>query len=138
MTEVMARNAGLRQMLGERRRGIEEDVRNRIRDGRADRSTDVGDDMDHSDADNQQGLAFSLLQARAETLARIDEALVRLDAGKYGYCFECERTISEQRLRALPFAIRCQSCEEQREEAEGAARRRGDRPGSLFPAPIAF
>jgi DnaK suppressor protein len=41
---------------------------------------------------------------RADTLARVDEALVRLDAGKYGSCVECDGEISERRLRALPFA----------------------------------
>ena len=43
---------------------------------------------------------------------RIDDALVRLDAGQYGSCLECAREISERRLRALPFAVRCQACED--------------------------
>jgi DnaK suppressor protein len=95
----------------------------------------VRDDVEHSDANNHGGIEFSLLQMRAETLARIDEALVRLDAGKYGSCFECEREISERRLRALPFAVRCQACEERREQEEGRARRLARQRGglSLFP-----
>ena len=59
------------------------------------------------------------------------QALVRLDAGKYGSCFECDEEISEQRLRALPFAVRCQSCEKRREQERGAARRIEQRGGSL-------
>lgn len=51
-----------------------------------------------------------------QDVARIDDALMRLDAGKYGSCLECAREISEQRLRALPFAVRCQACEERREQ----------------------
>jgi RNA polymerase-binding transcription factor DksA len=72
---------------------------------------------------------------RAETLARIDEALVRLDAGEYGSCAECDGDISERRLRALPFAVRCQACEERREEEQGHARQLAQRRGgfSLFP-----
>lgn len=56
---------------------------------------------------------------RADTLVRIDEALGRLDAGLYGTCTECEGAISERRLRALPFAVRCQNCEERREALQG-------------------
>ena len=41
---------------------------------------------------------------------------MRLDAGKYGSCLECAREISERRLRALPFAVRCQACEDCREQ----------------------
>ena len=55
-----------------------------------------------------------------QTVARIDDALVRLDAGKYGSCLECAREISEQRLRALPFAVRCQGCEQRREQERGS------------------
>jgi RNA polymerase-binding transcription factor DksA len=68
-------------------------------------------------------------------LTRIDEALVRLDAGEYGACVECGDEISEPRLRALPFAVRCRSCEETREQNRDNARQlAGQRGGlSLFP-----
>ena len=136
MTDTATRNADLRQMLSERRREMQDDVQSRIRDGRTDRPIEVRDDLEHSDADIQGDIEFALLQMRAETLTRIDEALVRLDAGKYGSCFECESEISERRLRALPFAVRCQACEERREQEQGrrassSRRQRGSL--SLFP-----
>ena len=135
MTETTIRNAGLRQMLSERRREIQDDVKSRIRDGRADRPNEVRDDLEHSDADIQGDIELALIQMRAETLTRIDEALVRLDAGKYGSCFECESEISERRLRALPFAVRCQACEKKREQEQGHRRQVAERRGglSLFP-----
>ena len=58
---------------------------------------------------------------RAESLVRIDEALVRLDAGEYGACVECATQISKRRLRALPFAVRCQACQERQEQRQGQA-----------------
>jgi DnaK suppressor protein len=120
-------------MLRERRREIQNEVQSRIRDGRTDRSNEVRDDLEVSDADIQGDIEFAVLQMRTETLARIDEALVRLDAGKYGSCFECESEISDRRLRALPFAVRCQTCEERREQEQGNARRGSQRAGfSLF------
>ena len=134
MTETSTRKADLRQLLRERRREMQDEVQSRIRDGRTDRSIEVRDDLEHSDADSQEDIALALLQMRAEALARIDEALARLDAGKYGSCFECEREISERRLRALPFAVRCQACEEKREQEQGRARRVAGRSAgfSLF------
>jgi DnaK suppressor protein len=135
MTDTTTRIDDLRQMLTRRRGEIRGDLQGRIRDGRTDRSLEVSDTLEQSDADIQEDIELALLQMRAETLTRIDEALVRLDAGKYGSCFECEREIAERRLHALPFAVRCQACEERREEAQGQARRLAQRRSSfsLFP-----
>jgi len=133
MTDTTTRNADLREMLSERRRAAEDDVLSRLRLGRADRTNGVGDALEHADADIQDDLEFSLLQLRAEMLAHIDEALRRLDAGKYGACRECDGEIAERRLRALPFAVRCQACEQRREEAQAGARRLAKQhAGSLF------
>jgi len=72
------------------------------------------------------------MQTRADTMARIDAALGRLDDGRYGSCVECEGEIAERRLRALPFAVRCQACEQRREAAEGQVHRRAAQHGSLW------
>jgi DnaK suppressor protein len=122
MTDRTMRHADLRQMLIERRREMQDGVQSRIRHARTDRPAEVRDDLEASDVDIQADIEFALLQMRAETVTRIDEALVRLDAAKYGSCFECGSEISERRLRALPFAVRCQACEERREEEQGHAR----------------
>jgi DnaK suppressor protein len=122
MTVTTIRDASLRQMLSARRREMQDAVQSGLRGGRSGRPIEVRDDLEHSDADIQGDIEFALIQMRAETLTRIDQALVRLDAGTYGSCFDCEGEITERRLRALPFAVRCQSCEEKREQAQGRAR----------------
>jgi DnaK suppressor protein len=128
------RTADSRHMLSGRRRELQDHVRGRIRDGRTDRSTDVRDDLEHTDVDIQRDVDVALLQMNAETLIRIDEALVRLDAGEYGACVECAGEISEQRLRALPFAVRCRGCEEQREQEKAYLRHTVRHPGlALYP-----
>jgi DnaK suppressor protein len=134
MSNTVKRRAELRQLLTERRRAMQDDVQSRIRGGRTDRPYEVRDDLEHSDADIQGDIEFALIQMRTDTLSRIDEALVRLDDGKYGSCFECESEISERRLRALPFAVRCQGCEQRREQEQGRAREVAQRRGgtSLF------
>src|SRR5579871_6189810 len=45
-------------------------------------------------------------------LRLVDEALDRMDSGDYGICLACEEPIPAKRLRALPWARYCISCQE--------------------------
>jgi DnaK suppressor protein len=45
-------------------------------------------------------------------LRLVEEALDRLDAGDYGTCQACEGPIAEKRLRALPWARYCVTCQD--------------------------
>jgi len=119
MTISATRSATLKQALLDHKQRQQGDVQSRVREGRAQGTREVGDMLDSSDADIQSGLDFALLQMRSATLSRIDEALARLNAGQYGTCSECGEDISERRLRALPFAVRCHECEAQREAELG-------------------
>jgi DnaK suppressor protein len=40
----------------------------------------------------------------------------------YGMCEDCNEEINTERLRVMPFAIRCRDCQEIREEAEAVER----------------
>ena len=124
-----ARNAELRRMLTDE---LRLEVESGIRIGRNGRPKEGGDNLEDSDAATQGDITLSLLQMRAEMLTRIEQALVRLDAGRYGTCFECDDDIPEPRLRALPFAVRCQSCEGQRELVQGRALRQEQQRGSFW------
>ena len=95
---------------------------------------EVFDAVESSEADIQDDLEFALIQMKSETLNKINDALVRLEQGDYGNCFECGEEIAEKRLRALPFAVRCKDCEEAREIAEQRERQQAARRGtsSLF------
>jgi DnaK suppressor protein len=112
----------LRQMLEERRREITAAVQEKIRDVRTENTygkmNEVLDAGESSEADIQEDIEFALIQMKAETLNKINEALVRLEEGAYGYCYECGEEIAQRRLRALPFAVRCKDCEEAREMAQ--------------------
>jgi len=99
----------LKSILEDRRREIVNQVQERMRDVRAEGAgatvQGVLDAAESSEADIQDEIEFALIQMKAETLNKIDEALRRLDEGSYGYCFECGEEISERRLRALPFVV---------------------------------
>ena len=116
------RYADLKQMLEDRQREILSEVQGRIRDQReADawgKVNEVLDAGESSEADIQEDIEFALIQMKAETLTKINDALARLEDGAYGYCSDCGGEISDKRLRALPFAVRCKDCEEAREMAQ--------------------
>ncbi len=133
-----SRYTELKQMLEERRRELQSEVQGKMRDVRAEGSwggkmNDVLDAVESSEADIQEDIEFALIQMKAETLNKINDALSRLDEGDYGYCYECGEEIAEKRLRALPFAVRCKDCEEAREVAEQRERQAARRgASSLF------
>jgi DnaK suppressor protein len=124
----------LRKMLEERRRELMTAVQDKMRDVRADNGKDreVLDQGESSEVDIQEDIEFALIQMKSETLHKIEEALARLDEGTFGYCFECGDEISERRLRALPFAVRCKDCEEAREIAEQRQRQMSQRRAGGF------
>jgi DnaK suppressor protein len=128
----------LKHMLEDRRREILNEVQSRIKDVRTEGaggiSTGVLDAEETSVADIQEDIELALIQMKAETLARINEALERVEEGTYGRCNDCGQEITPQRLRALPFAIRCRDCEEARERASERERQMSSRrsAASLF------
>ena len=128
----------LKKILEERRREILSEVQGRMRDVREEGAgttvQGVLDSVESSEADIQDEIEFALIQMKSETLNKINDALVRLEQGDYGNCFECGEEIAEKRLRALPFAVRCKECEEARENAEQRERQQAARRGasSLF------
>jgi DnaK suppressor protein len=126
------RYSELKKMLEDRRRELMNDVQGRIREVRTDSSKDreVLDQGESSEVDIQEDIEFALIQMKSETLNKVDAALRRLDEGTYGDCFECGDEISEARLRALPFAVRCKDCEEARETAEQRERALANKRGS--------
>lgn len=130
-----SRYAELKQMLEERRREIQAEVQGKMRGVREEgtwggKLNEVLDAVESAEADIQEELEFSLVQMKSETLNKINDALVRLDQGSYGNCFECGEEIAEKRLRALPFAVRCKDCEEARENAEQRERQMAARRGT--------
>ena len=128
----------LKKILEERRREILSEVQEKMRDVRAVGASGEGqgvlDAAETSEADIQDDIELALIQMKTETLHKIEEALARLDEQTYGYCFECGDEISERRLRALPFAVRCKDCEEAREVKQQRDRLMAQRRGaaSLF------
>jgi len=131
------RQVELRKILEDRRAEIAADLQARVRNVRDRAATsdaaDVADAAESAELDMQDEMRFALMQMKAETLERVDEALRRLNEGTFGVCVDCGDDIAERRLRALPFALRCTSCEQARESAKPSAASVPRRfPGTIF------
>lgn len=48
-------------------------------------------------------------------IRQIDQALTKMDEGRYGKCEACRRPIAVMRLRAVPWARHCMPCAQKRE-----------------------
>lgn len=121
------RTALLRAQLEGRRRELLRHLRS-LREDLPAEALGVRDTEEQCVDDLVQEMDLALMQMKSETLAKIDDALRRLEAGTYGRCGDCAAEISAARLKALPFADRCRDCQEaleseQREAGHGASSR---------------
>ena len=67
-------------------------------------------------AELRQSTIYSLIEMKVKEIESIEEALLRIEAGKYGRCRDCSRWIKPARLEVQPFAVRCRSCQEKQEK----------------------
>lgn len=118
-----ARHQALQAMLHERQRELHNVLQRRLLRVPAEGPDDGLDDSEHAEAEIQEHIAVALIQMKGDTLQRLREALLRLESGEYGDCEDCGREISETRLQALPFAVRCTGCESSHEQSAARDRR---------------
>ena len=60
---------------------------------------------------------LGLAEGEREMLFACDDAIKRIDEGLYGKCSVCEKNISKPRLKAMPQAQNCITCQEEKEKA---------------------
>lgn len=74
-----------------------------------------GDLADQGSGELSQHLSVALMENDRQELERIETALQRIKAGTYGLCTVCGKPIPMARLRAIPWASLCLSCQTQNE-----------------------
>ena len=57
-----------------------------------------------------QEFTLELIENEQGTLELVNEALDRLEQGKFGLCVECGEPISKPRLQAIPYTRHCIHC----------------------------
>src|SRR5579864_6791373 len=58
----------------------------------------------------EQQFTLSLMENEEQTLGEIAAALERIEQGTFGCCEECQQTIPQPRLKALPYTRYCVGC----------------------------
>jgi DnaK suppressor protein len=116
----------LRAMLLAKRSVVQQEIHELLIQHRehysATHNDSVLDQEDRSLRDSTAEQQLSLLEVRNQIRMMLDTAIRRLDAGEYGLCEDCGARIGAGRLKALPFAKRCLSCQHQTEILEKIAR----------------
>lgn len=109
----------LREMLSR----LQEETRRRItglrRDQEQESDSGPADQMDSASTTEEIETHAGLIARAEEKLRYLDEAMTRLEAGKYGRCLKCGGAIPVQRLIAIPFASYCIDCQEKLHRARG-------------------
>jgi RNA polymerase-binding protein DksA len=66
----------------------------------------------------ERELSLNIASNEQEVLYEIDEALKRIEEGKYGICVECDKKIPVKRLKALPYVKHCIQCQSKEEKSK--------------------
>lgn len=85
-----------------------------IRRLRSDRSDDDEHDPEGAPLSGEWSRLDSRHRAAQQRVRDVDDAVVNLDAGRYGVCARCGEPIAPGRLEVLPTATRCVRCADKR------------------------
>lgn len=81
-----------------------------------DRLTDnAASDAEASEESNHDRVSAQIDELK-EQVAAIDEALVRISNGSYGFCVNCGTMIDTDRLAIVPTATLCLDCENKKKK----------------------
>ena len=75
---------------------------------------EIGEPMDAADqgtAENNVSSISQMSERHQRAVRDIDDALIRIESGDYGFCETCDEPIDPRRLEASPAALRCVACE---------------------------
>ncbi|MCK5242729.1 TraR/DksA C4-type zinc finger protein [bacterium] len=105
-----------KKMLLAQKATLLEKVKNSVDMNKESSSDEVRDTADFASDYYERELAMGLSETERVRLQEVEDALERIDKGKYGKCEECGSQIAPQRLEALPFAKLCIECKAKEEK----------------------
>lgn len=82
----------------------------------------VPDMADRASKETDRALELRTRDRQRKLISKIDEALLRIEAGTYGFCEETEEPISLRRLEARPIATLSLEAQERHERLERTRR----------------
>ena len=72
---------------------------------------EVGDEADVASQTFERELLFEMEDSERIILDQIEAALRKIEKGDFGICESCHKSISAQRLKAMPWARYCIQCQ---------------------------
>ena len=76
------------------------------------------DPTDRATLESDRNFTLRIRDRERKLIAKIKEALERIDTGSYGICETCGEEISEARLKARPVTTLCIDCKTKQETEE--------------------
>jgi len=70
------------------------------------------DELDRVQHSQERDFAMGALDRDSKLLREVRAALVRIEAGTYGVCFDCKEDVSIKRLTAVPWTASCIVCQQ--------------------------
>lgn len=74
--------------------------------------------VDQASRESEAEYSFRMRERESKLIAKIKEALERIEEGTFGICEECGEEISEERLEARPVTTLCIKCKTKQEVDE--------------------
>ncbi len=87
-----------------------------------DQTTNIPDPNDRATIESGRSFELRIRARERKLLAKIEEAIGRLDEGEYGICDGCGENIGIKRLEARPvttYCIDCKTLQETKEKSQG-------------------
>jgi DnaK suppressor protein len=71
---------------------------------------EVDDEATQASRSRNRDLTMITMERKIRNISEIEKALERIDKKEYGVCLTCEKTIPDNRLRAVPWTRLCVDC----------------------------
>jgi DnaK suppressor protein len=86
--------------------------------GMTDQEGNFPDPTDRATLESDRNFTLRIRDRERRLIAKITNALDRIDNGAFGICEECGEDISDKRLKARPVTTLCINCKKKQENQE--------------------
>ncbi len=88
------------------------ELRNHVDQLRRDMTTqnEIDDEVSQAFQNRNREFIMATIERETQNISEIERAFERIAKNEYGICVNCETTIPENRLRAIPWTRRCVDC----------------------------
>ncbi len=108
-----------KQLLEERREQILKNINGSSKElDELHHNDDVMDEGDFAAVSTDNMITEEILSTQQRELEEIDDALMKIQHGRFGICEMCEEPIGMQRLKVKPFARYCITCRQIAEQVQ--------------------